>query len=297
MWQFGYVVHLCQQALRKQLVDQGVREVENLLQPAMQHSERFLEQVLEPLFIGCEEERSNKIYLSLVGIATVRLAQVAPIQGFQQNSDFQDQLAAVSQQWTQQQLCDYMQHNVEARSKRLYAIQSPDTCCTLFSIAPLPRVCDMLSIALNANWSQGQQQRAICAVDFNRMLTGDLDYVQNNRQQLPQDTSIFYGLWQAATRFAHHSHVSSSMKPPWTFHFHSDSHVYASEILTVWAGPVRLKCTISSGGGLHARFTTPKFKASHALHSSSACDSKDPAIRQSGESFRVRRHDFLLIIL
>ncbi len=293
MWQFGYLTHICLQALRKQLLGKGLADLQQLLQPAMQHSETFLRDVLIPFFKDFEEQRTQEIYLGLGGIATVQLASAAPIQGFQLEQAFQEQLAEVSQEWNLEQLCDYMQQNVEARSRHIYASRSPDACCKLFSAAPLPSVTDMLRIALEANWTRKQKQKAIRAVDLSRMLTSDQSFVKIHHQRLPQEASIYRALWQAANRFAEHSHVSHSMATPWTFHFHYD--LFASAIPSVRAGPVTLTFTTTSDFLKSARFTTDK--PSYGLLWTSPRCTRSPQLLQSGKPFAYKLDWLVLIVL
>ncbi|KAK9833116.1 hypothetical protein WJX74_007892 [Apatococcus lobatus] len=293
MWQFGYLVDLCHQTIKLQLRGLQVSELQQLLQPALNHSDSFLEEVLKPFFIEFDKERSRELYLCLGGAATLQLAEAAPIALFQMSSDFQEQLRQVCQQWSMQQVCEYMERNIEARSKSFYATMSPDTCARLFASAPLPRVTDMLQIVQDSSWSRKQRTRACRAIDLGRLLHIDLQHVKLHHRQLPQDASTYHALWQASIRFAEHSHVSFSLAPPWTFHFHSHK---CGDVPSVQSGPVKLTFQTESAWHLKATFVTPG--KSHGILLKTPGDwPAAPSLCQRGLPFHFTTGQVLLVIV
>lgn len=292
MWQFGYLVDLCHRALRVQLRGRPASELEQLLRPALDYS-GFLDEVLKPFFRESKEERCKELYLGLGGAATLQLAEAAPIPLFQLENSFQDQLQQASQQWSTQQICDYLKRNVEARSKTFYATLAPDVCIRLFASAPLPCVTDMLQIVQNSRWHRKQRMRAYQAIDLKRLLDSDLSHVRVHHRQLPQTTSMYHALWQASMRFAAHSHVSHSLAPPWTFHFRSTKCETFVD-LTVNSGPVKLTFQTESGWNLRASFQTLENAYGVLLLRN---DPSSATLCQRGMSFSFQPGQILLVIL
>lgn len=292
MWQFGYLVDLCHRALRVQMRGRCASELQQLLRPALDHSEGFLEEVLVPFFKEAKEERCKELYICLGGPATLQLAEAAPIPLFQLEGPFQEQLRQASQQWSTQQICDYLKRNVEARSKAFYATLAPEVCTKLFASAPLPRVTDMLQIVQASRWNRKQRIRAYQAVDLKRLLDSDLSHVRVHHRQLPQTASTYQALWQASMRFAEHSHVSHSLAAPWTFHFKSKQCETIKD-LTVNSGPVKLTFQTESAWSLRASFHTSENAHGVLLPGTHG----SPSLCQRGIPFSFQSGQILLVVL
>ena len=295
MWQFGYLVELCQRALRVQLRGKDPTEMQQLLRPALEHSQDFLQEVLKPFFKEHVEERSPEVYLGLGGAAPLQLAQAAPIPGFQSRCGFQQQLLQLSHEhMTEKEVLEYLEQNVEARSKDFYATRSADACIRLFASAPLPRVYDMLSLVLASRWNRSQKTRALKAVNLGRLLTSDVTFLKQHHMQLPQEANMYRALWQASMRFAQHTHASHSLAAPWTFHFHNLK--YQSNISSIKSGPVQLEFTHTTTFDLEVRFTTARKAYGLLLDYREHSMPHGPRIYQAGVAFAITSTDILLII-
>ena len=244
MWQFGYLSSICQGAL-KDLLRNLSSDTKTLtfVTAALEHSDAVLEDVLVPFFLEHQSERDFKLYLAFNDRALLRLAEVAPIAGFQSDSSgkFQDRLNAYATACEEHELLQYLQRNPEARNKELYSTRTLECCLMLFASAPLPFVRDMISIALKASWTPAEKELALSAIDYDRVTSGDQHYLRQHHYQLPQQAYLYRALWLCSQYNVRHPEATVSQSPPWVIACCKDH--YGGDNETVHAGPVRLQTT------------------------------------------------------
>lgn len=243
MWQFGYLSSICQGAL-KVLLKNLSEDTETLtfVTVALEHSDAILEDVIVPFFVENQTERKPTVYLAFSDKALLRLAEVAPIAGFQAGFDlsslqFRRRLNAYAADCDEDELLHYLQRNPEARTKQLYSTRSFECCLMLFASAPLPFVKDMVSMALDSSWSEIEKELVLSAIDYDRVTSNDSEYLYRHHDQLPQQTYLYRALWQRSRHNVKHSAATISQSPPWVI---ACCHDQYGEQQTVKAGPIKL---------------------------------------------------------
>ncbi len=241
MWQFGYLSSICQGALQD-LVKNLSTETETLtfVTEALEHSDAILEEVLVPFFVDHPKERRAKVYLALSDRAMLRLAEAAPIAGFQSGAPkFEERLAAYASTCDDNDLLQYMQHNPEARKKAIYSARSSECCMMLFAAAPLAFVKDMVSVALHSSWTQNEKELALSAIDYGRTTSNDAEFLDHSHHKLPQQAYVYRALWQCAQQRVAHPEATISQSAPWVVHCCQD--YFGGDTKIVTAGPVKLQ--------------------------------------------------------
>lgn len=138
--------------MQELLTGQDADSLKSFVTAALEHSDAILESVLVPFFIDHPNERSQAVYLAFDDKPMLRLAEVAPIAGFQTVSQkFKDRLASYVETCNDTVLVQYLQNNHEGRSTALYRKQSFERCMLLFAAAPLPFVQDMVELTLKSS--------------------------------------------------------------------------------------------------------------------------------------------------
>lgn len=237
MWQFGYLCGLCQGALQELLTGQDADTLKSFVTAALEHSDAILESVLVPFFIDHPKERSQAVYLAFDDTPMLRLAEVAPIAGFQTVSqNFKDRLASYVETCDDTVMVQYLQNNPEARSTALYRKQSFERCMLLFAAAPLPFVQDMVELTLKSSWAKEQKQLAMSAIDFDRVTSRDERYLSLHHKELPQEVYIYRALWKCTQRKVATPAFSIATSPPWAVAY---TQTYYGEDKAANAGPVK----------------------------------------------------------
>ena len=237
MWQFGYLSGLCQGALQELLTGQDADTLKSFVTAALEHSDAILESVLVPFFIDHPKERSQAVYLAFDDKPMLRLAEVAPIAGFQSVSqNFKDRLASYVETCNDTVLVQYLQNNPEARSTALYRKQSFERCMLLFAAAPLPFVQDMVELTLKSSWAKEMKQLAMSAIDFDRVTSRDQRYLSLHHNELPQEVYIYRALWKCTQRMVANPAFSMATSPPWAVAY---TQTHYGEDKAGHAGPVK----------------------------------------------------------
>ena len=168
----------------------------------------------------------------------LRLAEVAPIAGFQTLSDkFKDRLANYVETCNDTTLVQYLQNNPEARSTFLYRKLSFERCMLLFAAAPLPFVQDMVELVVESSWAEVQKQLAMSAIDFTRMTSQDQSYLSKHHTKLPQEVYVYQALWKCTQRLVAQPEFSMASSPPWAIAC-AKNH-YGMDEIAAQAGPVK----------------------------------------------------------
>lgn len=93
MWQFGYLSKLCQEAIKTLLTQTDADALEEFITSALEHNETVVDDVLLPLLLECPQFRSPSLYLAFDDSTLFKLAELAPMAGFQTNHpDFAERL-------------------------------------------------------------------------------------------------------------------------------------------------------------------------------------------------------------
>ena len=240
MWQFGYLSSICQGALQDLLKDLST-DADRLefVKVALNHNDAILE-VLVPFFVDHPEERSTDLYLAFNDRVLLRLAEVAPIAGFQSRSHkFVDRFRVYASGWDDSEFTQYMQRNPEARNQQLFLSRSFECCVILFAAAPLPFVKDMIKVALQSSWTPEEKELALSAIDYSRVTSADQKYLTNHHHELPQQAYIYRALWQSSQEQLSHPQITISSSAPWTIHCCHDD--YTSDRRLLKAGPIRFE--------------------------------------------------------
>lgn len=159
---------------------------------ALNHNDAILEEVLVPFFVDHPEERKNDLYLAFSDRVLLRLAEVAPIAGFQTLSHtFMERFCVYASGWDDSKFTQYMQRNPEARNQQLFSSRSLECCVILFAAAPLPFVKDMIKVALESSWTLEEKDLALSAIDYSRVTSVDQKYLTNHHHELPQQAYIY----------------------------------------------------------------------------------------------------------
>ncbi|KAA6419363.1 MAG: hypothetical protein FRX49_10622 [Trebouxia sp. A1-2] len=214
MWQFGYLSSICQGALQDLLKDLS-RDVERLefVKVALNHNDAILEEVLVPFFVDHPEERKTDLYLAFSDRVLLRLAEVAPIAGFQSRSQmFRERFRVYASGCDDSELTQYMQHNPEARNQQLFLSRSFECCVLLFAAAPLPFVKDMVHVALQSSWTAEEKELALSAINYSRVTSIDHEYLRDHHPELPQHAYIYRALWLSSQRRAAGETAASSLQ-------------------------------------------------------------------------------------
>ena len=242
MWQFGYLSSVCGGAL-KDLLKNISTDAETLafVTAALEHNDAILEDVLVPYFVEHETERNPTVYLAFSDRAMLRLAEVAPIAGFQSHSSkgFQHRLDEYAEGCEENELLQYLQRNPEARNKHLYSTRSFECCLMLFASAPLPFVKDMISVALKSAWTPAEKELALSAIDYSRVTSYDQQYLTQHHHELPQQAYLYRALWQCSQYNVTHPDVTISQSPPYAIHCCQD--YYGADTEPVHAGDIQLQ--------------------------------------------------------
>lgn len=239
MWQFGYLSSICQGALQDLLKDLS-RDVERLefVKVALNHNDAILEEVLVPFFVDHPEERKTDLYLAFSDRVLLRLAEVAPIAGFQSRSQmFRERFRVYASGCDDSELTQYMQHNPEARNQQLFLSRSFECCVLLFAAAPLPFVKDMVHVALQSSWTAEEKELALSAINYSRVTSIDHEYLRDHHPELPQHAYIYRALWLSSQRRVSHPAVTISSSAPWTIHCCHDDYTSNQQLLR--AGPIK----------------------------------------------------------
>ncbi len=241
MWQFGYLSSICQGALQDLLKDLST-DADRLefVKVALNHNDAILEEVLVPFFVDHPEERSTDLYLAFSDRVLLRLAEVAPIAGFQTRSPkFMERFRVYASGWDDSEFTQYMQRNPEARNQQIFLSRSFECCVILFAAAPLPFVKDMIKVALQSSWTLEEKELALSAIDYSRVTSADQKYLTNHHHELPQQAYIYRALWQSSQEQLSHPQITISSSEPWTIHCCHDD--YTSDRQLLKAGPIRLE--------------------------------------------------------
>ena len=239
MWQFGYLSSLCQGAMKELLTDTDPETLKDFAASALEHSETVPGHVLIPFFLDNPQQRSHGIYLAFDDNTMLRLAELAPIAGFQaQSRAFITRLTQCVSTWGDDDVLRYMQSNPEARSEVLYSQRSLECCMLLFATAPLPFVKQMVRVALHSDWTSKQKQLAMLAIDFSRVTKIDQEYLSAHEAELPNQAYVFQALWHASTRQAACSKVHMTTSAPWAITV--DECSYLGDDVQLRAGPVTI---------------------------------------------------------
>ena len=241
MWQFGYLSSICQGALKDLLRNlSSETKILTFLTAALEHSDAVLEDVLVPFFLEHQSERKSKLYLAFNDRALFRLAEVAPIAGFQSDrlGKFQDRLNVYATECEEHELLQYLQRNPEARNKKLYSTCTVECSLVLFASAPLPFVSDMVRIALKSSWTPAEKELALSAIDYDRVTSYDQQYLRQHHLKLPQQAYLYRALWLCSQHNVKHPEATISQSPPWVIaccidHYGGDYEVHV--------GPVKLQ--------------------------------------------------------
>ncbi len=208
---------------------------------ALNHNDAILEEVLVPFFVDHPEERKNDLYLAFSDRVLLRLAEVAPIAGFQTLSHtFMERFCVYASGWDDSKFTQYMQRNPEARNQQLFSSRSLECCVILFAAAPLPFVKDMIKVALESSWTLEEKDLALSAIDYSRVTSVDQKYLTNHHHELPQQAYIYRALWQSSQEHLSHPHTTVSSSAPWTIHCCRDD-AYISDRRLLRAGPIRFE--------------------------------------------------------
>ncbi len=241
MWQFGHLSSICQGALQDLLKDLST-DADRLefVKVALNHNDAILEEVLVPFFVDHPEERKTDLYLAFSDRVVLRLAEVAPIAGFQSLScKFKQRFRVYASGWDDSEFTQYMQRNPEARNQQLFLSRSFECCVILFAAAPLPFVKDMIKIALQSSWTPEEKELALSAIDYSRVTSIDQKYLTNHHHELPQQAYIYRALWQSSQEHLSHPQTTMSSSAPWTIHCCHDD--YSSDRRLLRAGPIRFE--------------------------------------------------------
>ena len=241
MWQFGYLSSICQGALKDLLKDLSTdADRLDFVKLALSHNDSILEEVLVPFFVDHPEERKTDSYLAFSDRVLLRLAEVAPIAGFQSRShQFRERFRVYASGCDDSELTQYMQCNPEARYQQLFLSRSFECCVILFAAAPLPFVRDMISVALQSSWTPEEKELALSAIDYSRVTSIDQGYLTDHHHELPQQAYIYWALWQSSQQHVSHPEITISSSAPWTIHCCRDGYKPGQRCLR--AGPIRFE--------------------------------------------------------
>ena len=240
MWQFGHLSKLCQGAMQTLLTQTDPKTLTKFVTAAMEYNNTLLEEVLVPYFLNNPDLRSPSIYLAFDDRTLFKLAEVAPIAGFQtQSRRFRNRLMQYANTCSDEELLKYLLCNPEARSKQLHSSRSSECCMLLFAAAPLPLVGSMVRLALDPNngWRAEEQQLAILAIDFDRVVSTDQSFLSSCQDDLPQQAYAYQSLWQASNRQMARPELCIASSAPWVVSFPNDFYGQEEELT---AGPVKV---------------------------------------------------------
>ena len=241
MWQFGYLSSICQGALQDLLKDLST-DADRLefVKAALNHNDAILEDVLVLFFVDHPEERKTDLYLAFSDRVLLRLAEVAPIAGFQsRSSQFRERFHVYASGCDDSELTQYMQCNPEARSQQLFLSRCFECCVILFAAAPLPFVKDMISVALQSSWAPEEKELALSAIDYSRLTSLDQEYLKDHHHELPPQAYIYRALWQSLQQQVSNPGTTISSSAPWIIHCCHDDYKSDQRLLT--AGPIRFE--------------------------------------------------------
>lgn len=282
MWQFTYLTSLCDSALQDLLTDTDAETLQSFVTTALEHSDAMMEDVLIPFFISHPTQRSADLYLAFDDKAMLKLAQMAPIAGFQARSSFANRLASHAERCADDELVQYMEQNPEARSPALYRQQTLERCIVLFAKAPLAFVKHMVELVLTSTWSTEQRDFALMAIDFGRVTSFDLKYLKGVHERLPQQAYIFKHLWMCSQRLHKNEYLSTSLSAPWAVACAKDCFC---DTRTVSVGPIQ----VSIRGTRNATF-----EGAPTAYGLLGC-SDNPRVVRPGRSFTFSYGQVLVI--
>lgn len=239
MWQFAYLADLCQGALQELLTGEDTDTLKSFVTAALEHSSAILEAVVVLFFVANPTKRSHAVYLAFDDKSMLRLAEEAPIAGFQNCREFLDRLATYAETCADAELVQYLQCNPEARDKRLYSKQSFERCMLLFAAAPLPFVKSMVALGVESSWTPEQKKLVMSAIDFNRVTGHDQNYLSLHHEMLPQQVYVYQALWKCTQRMLAHPEASMASSAPWAIACSKDYYGICSDRELRPAGPVK----------------------------------------------------------
>ncbi|KAL3154916.1 hypothetical protein ABBQ38_011451 [Trebouxia sp. C0009 RCD-2024] len=216
MWQFDYLSTICQGALQELLTGTDPDTLQAFVTAALERGNDMLEEVLVPFFVDHPTERSPPTYLMFDDNVMLRLAEVAPIAGFQsQDVQFQARLLSYTETCSDEQIVTYLQRNLEARRDTLYLAQSAERCMLLLALAPLAFVEPMVKLVLGSDWSPEQKEVAMSVINFDRVTASDDRYLARHHTELPQQAYVYRALWNCSQTLVRCPYVSMSSSPPY----------------------------------------------------------------------------------
>lgn len=239
MWQFDYLSTICQGALQELLTGTDPDTLKAFVSAALERGNAIVEEVLVPFFIDNPTERSPAVYLAFDDNIMLRLAELAPIPGFQGlNANFQERLLNYAETCSDQQIVTYVLQNLEARSATLYSAQSAERCMLLLALAPLAFVEPMVKLVLESDWSDKQKEVALSVIDFDRVTASDDKYLTTHQRQLPQQAYVFRALWKCTQTLVKYPFSSISPSPPYAIFCPQTAYTRDQENME--AGPIKV---------------------------------------------------------